>query len=268
MPSYWYDKRVAKKMAEEDESEENKINERIVAYRKPYFMTYVYPDLKKKNRDYNLKCRYGSILKWSNKNIKSVDDLYASNRKTKRMKDSIKTHDYIVGYNGCTVNKISKLFEDEFYRVNTKGFSNKEFDHTILKSNVEYSRKTYDSILEVYRDYKNKVRKFKTDSQTQRYDEYEIAYQKKLFVDMFKARCEIICSNENELCDILVDMCYTSESMKQFAWEICGYVMINNLLKNNNYEVSFPVLSCRDDSEFVYCGDNYKMGKKIIEVDS
>ena len=55
MPNYWYDNPRFIMSGEDDgeaEMERAAFNARISAYRKPYFMIYVYPKLKKDYLDY------------------------------------------------------------------------------------------------------------------------------------------------------------------------------------------------------------------------
>ena len=49
-----------------------------------------------------------------------------------------------------------------------------------------------------------------------------------------------ICSNEQELCDIVLDLCYKTDGLKQFAWDIAGDIIIENLLIRNNYTITYP----------------------------
>ena len=75
--------------------------------------------------------------------------------------------------------------------------------------------------------------------------------------------CELICTNEDELCNIVLDICYKTENSKQFAWDICGSVFIKNLLKRNRYTLSYPKLS--DNWDFKYMGFGFEM--KHLEID-
>lgn len=79
----------------------------------------------------------------------------------------------------------------------------------------------------------------------------------------------MICNNAEELCNIVVDMCYGTKAnnkSKQFAWDVAGEQIIKNLLNSNNYTYSIPVLS--EQGEFEYAGDQFKMIHKKMEGDS
>ena len=82
----------------------------------------------------------------------------------------------------------------------------------------------------------------------------------------FKSKCEEICPNEKELCDIIVDLCYSSSKSKQFAWDICGEVIIDNLLDKNDHIINYPVL-VKSDGDFEFGGEQFIMCQKKYEED-
>ena len=65
--------------------------------------------------------------------------------------------------------------------------------------------------------------------------------------------------------DIVLDICYQHENGKQFAWDICGDVIIKNLLKKNDNIIFFPEV-VSGSGEFEYCGRQFEMRKKILGV--
>ena len=79
----------------------------------------------------------------------------------------------------------------------------------------------------------------------------------------FKEECMAICSNEEALCNIVVDLCYKkSNKSKQFAWELCGEKMVENLLKHHDYKISYPTKDENGDIEFR--GQRFKMEELIL----
>ena len=121
-------------------------------------------------------------------------------------------------------------------------------------------------LLSVYKDYQRRMDAFQKKARSEKLDTFECWQQRKLFVERFKKECEIICSNESELCDIVIDICYRAEKTKQFAWDICGNVILNNLLRNKNGIIHFPKL-VEQDGEFEYCGEKFVMYEKKIGSD-
>lgn len=66
------------------------------------------------------------------------------------------------------------------------------------------------------------------------------------------------------LCDIIIDLCYSSSKSKQFAWDICGEVIIENLLEKNNHMMNYPVL-VKSNGEFEFGGEQFIMCQKKIK---
>lgn len=270
MPATWYSIRdnIIRSNDDKEAIEKKKFNQKIVAANKPYFMTYVYPALRTQNNTYNRNSDAGAVMRFGSYGIRSMEDLYRYEPKTDAMIECLGLHKQKVGYNPCTVNKICRIFEKTFDGYLSKRYNQPKFDYSILKCNVEYSKKNYYSILSVYKEYQQRLEAFQKKSRTEKLDTFECWQQRKLFVDRFKRECEIICSNESELCDIVLDICYRTEKMKQFAWDVCGETILNNLLKNKNGIIHFPKLAESGEvGDFKYCGENFIMCEKKIGCD-
>lgn len=269
MPSYWYSIRdnIVKDGDDEKTAARKNFNRKIAAANKPYFMTYVYPALKTQNNTYNTNSDNGALMRFGSYGIRSIEDLYNYEPKTKEMIECLRLHEEMVGRNACVVNKICWIFEDVFNGYLSKKYTQPEFDYNILKCNVEYSKKNYEDIFALYKEYQKRVEAFRRKKRTEKLSSLENWEKKKVFVDWFKKECEIICSNENELCDIVLDICYKTEKSKQFAWDICGDVILDNLLKNKGGIIHFPQL-VNDNGDFEYCGENFVMCEKVIGGDN
>ena len=79
--------------------------------------------------------------------------------------------------------------------------------------------------------------------------------------------CSKICSNEDELCDILLDLCYKTNKSKQFVWNVVGDVIVNRLLKLKDNHIKYPALVTQRDGQydFDYCGKLFRMMEKVLE---
>lgn len=264
MPKYWYDKTACNKLPDTTKEQKHfkELCLKIVAENKPYFMRYVYPDLMIKYNKYindtNSKCIREFKM--------SMSDLIEKPNKTIREKEFIDYYNRLmpVGNNPCTVNRISWLFENIFKSYLAKYDRYDDFDYSILKSGVEYSKSDYQRIAQIKCEYEDSVKYYQQLANKQRLDKDEVSVNRSIMLQKFKSQCEEICPNEKELCDIVIDMCYSSSKSKQFAWDVCGEVIIKNLLQKNNYMVHYPVL-VESDGEFEFGGEQFIICQKKFE---
>lgn len=235
-------------------------NKRICAYRKPFFFIYRYNTTKAqydsyvKNVDAKLKQRYHVSLA----ELLSRDDL---------------TEDLLyereIFYNRCpvdmspgTVNRIAWAVNrkfDDFERLPQVKF-NKE----LIKSGVEYSSTDFYKVRDVYNEYKasivNLVKKTKTDE----VNEEEDGVADKSIIDLiFRGRFYEACSSEKALCDILVDLLYDKPNAKGVVWDICGDVIVDNLLNKAGYMIEYPE-SVDDGDEFSCCRKKFRMKRVYV----
>ena len=266
MPKYWYDKSSCNKLPSETDEQKHfkELCLRIVAENKPYFMKYVYPDLMAKYNKYlkdtNSKCIREFKM--------SMIDLIKKQNKTIPEKNFIDYYNKLmpVGDNPCIINRIAWLFEETFKSYVSEFSKTREFDYSILKSGVEYSKNDYQKIAKLKAEYDDSVKYYQQLANKQRLDKDEVAVNRNMMLMKFKSKCEEICPNEKELCDIIVDLCYSSSKSKQFAWDICGEVIIDNLLDKNEHMINYPVL-VKSDGDFEFDGEQFVMCHKKYEED-
>lgn len=127
-----------------------------------------------------------------------------------------------VGDHPCVQNRICKRIEQEFDGYIQNHPPAKEFDYTILKTGVSYSRTQYQAIADLKIQYQKKVQEFVTDAYYRRIDPDDAVVAKAMLLRSFRQRCSEICSKEEQLCNIVLDLCYRNNQSKQFAWDICG----------------------------------------------
>ena len=265
MPESWYNRRANIVTSDDNEEEVGRKNldMSIVADKKPYFMIYVYPHLKKEYSLYHKNADFESYTYFD----KGVDELETEDEKnwTDEEKKFIKYYKILmpVGCNPCVVNRISWLFENEFNGYLSKLNNADVFDYKILKSDTLYSSKNYRQVLQLYNEYIMMMDTLHKRMRVERFDDVNL--ERKKIVDYVQAECLKVCTNEEELCNIILDICYTKETSKQFAWDICGEQIVKNLLRKNGFELSYPELSDNESTDFTYMG--YGFGMKCLEVD-
>lgn len=263
MPDKWYNWISNKigKAKTSSEKKENWFNRKLIADKKPYFMQYIYPAEKSKMNEYiknnNEKC----IMRFRI----TLDELLAKEKKTPEEEKFI--HCYYqrlpLGIAPCTINKICWKIEDIFDDL--KSCESDEFDYSILKSNVEYSNHLYTQIKKIYDRYRRETSNYMQFAKSERIKAEERQIQKYIFREEFKRQCLEQCPNEDILCNIVLDLCYSkSKYSKQFAWDVCGEIFIKNLLRRNNYMISYPTLD--EDGEIEFGGLHFSMDTTKIKV--
>lgn len=264
MPKYWYDRSACEALPEDTEKKKHfkELCLRIVAENKPYFMKYVYPDLMAKYnkyiRDSNSKCIREFKM--------CLTDLISKPDKSAAEEEFITYYKRLmpVGDNPCIVNRIARLFEDSFKSCINVPSPPAEFDPSVLKAGRVYSKADYLKIEKLKKEYDEAVRQYQQLANKQRLDKDETAVYKNIMLLAFQARCEEICPDEAELCDIIVDLCYSSAGSRQFAWDICGDVIIQNLLRKQGGIINYPVMT-DTNGEFTFGGRQFIMQQKKLE---
>ena len=265
VPKEWLNSRMFKIEEDDDEEviREKEINANIAAEIKPWFFIYRYSQLKTELDKYmkavksNCKIRFG----------KSLDDLYASTNRTEEEEAFIYHYEKYLPVSRApgTMNRICWRIEDEFQSVDV--LPNVEFDSSILKSNSSYTQEEYNAIKQLYEEYNNNMQLFlkgvkNNDSSKEERDAFVIQ-----FTEEFANACHSVCPNEEVLADIVVDVCYTSNKNKSFAWDIMGDQIFLNVLKNSGYKIQYPVKDDNGDIEF--CGKRFSLYTQQIggEID-
>lgn len=261
MPRLWYDRHAANKI---DDHIQRELYRNIVADKKPYFMRYIYPALMK---------QYNTYVKNTNKNAlrefqKSVAELLAIPEadRTERESEFLKYYKFRmpVGVNDCVMNKICHRFEEEFDGHIGKHNSRVKFDYSIMRNNEEYTTKQFNAIRHLYEDYNKRLASYAVFADYERVDDCDSFLALSVMNEEFRKECYKICPNKDALCNIILDICYTRNTTKRFAWSMCGSEIIHNLLLKNNNEISYPTLNNEGDIEF--CGNRFIVDTVKIEV--
>ena len=262
MPKDWYD-RAANRITDdlsEEEVQRRLFNLRVLADKKPYFMRYIYP---------NLMSQYNTYIKNTDKKCmrefrQTIEELMTKSPDELTQAEAEFIDYYIqrmpVGMHPCVMNKICRRFEEEFDNYFLKNISEEEFDYTIMKSGQEYTTTQYNAIAKLYEQYTKRLQEYMQFSKRERIDEDESATKRSLMIRDFKVECERACSNAAQLCDITLDLCYRRSGSKQFCWDICSEEIIDNLLKNNDNTIYFPVQD--EDGDIEFCGKRFTLESK------
>ena len=248
VPKEWLNSRMFK--IEEDDDDDTiydkQINANIAAEIKPWFFIYRYSQLKSELDKYlksvksNCKIRFG----------KSLDDLYASDERSEEEETFIYYYEKYLPVSRApgTMNRICWRIEDAFKTSDV--LPNVEFDCSILKSDVIYSKEEYDAIKCLYDEYNNNMQLFLKRKKQNEFGDDEAGFDVIHLKDIFVEECTKACPNDEVLANIVVDLCYTSSKNKTFAWDVAGEQIFNNVLKNSGYAITYPIKDADGDIEF------------------
>ena len=262
MPKEWYD-RATNRITETDSEEDirrKEFNLSIIADKKPYFMRYIYPDLMSQYNTYTKNANKKCIREFR----LTIDELLEKDQseRTDEENEFLDFYDMRmpVGNNDCVMNRICRRFEEEFDAYFTHNKIKEEFDHSFMKSGVEYSPSQYYSVSRLYDQYQQKLRDFMQLSKSVRVDEDEAATRHSVMIRDFRIDCWKVCSNASMMCDIILDLCYSKSGSKQFCWDICGEEIIDNLLSHNGNAITYPVQN--ENGDITYNGKKFSFEVK------
>lgn len=248
-----------------EEIERKKLYARLCANKKPYFFAYNYS---------HLKSEYDNFVKTAKTNAMSIykKDLndfireYENNELTNE--DEIKfMENYLyklpLDRSKSTMNRICWAIEDEFDNVDL--FKDVEFNCSIIQNNTPYDQNTYNVIKHICKSYKPALQLAKKHAavipdctgEDNGWESVDIILQN--LVENLHNHC----SNEEELCEILVDLCYKNGISKQILWKTCGDTIIQRLLKSHDYKMTYPYKN--DNGEFWCQGIKYSMREITVK---
>lgn len=244
--------------------QQKEFNKRICVYKKPFFFIYRYSservryDKYVRNVDAKLKQKYGI----------SLDELLAADNLTDELQKEKELY-----YNRCpvdmspgTVNRIAWAVTKKFDDFN--GLERKPFDKELIKSGVEYSKSDYYKIKDIYQEYKASITNLAKKTKTDEIDEDEDGtVDKSLISLMFKGKFYEACSNGKMLCDILIDLLYDKPNSKGVVWDMCGDIIIENLLEKSNGVLTYPEM-VNDNEDFSCCRKKFRMRQISIGDDA
>lgn len=261
MPKYWHDRHSVNLIEDLDE---RRFQLSIVADKKPYFMRLIYPTLSR---------QYNTYVKTTNKNARrefglSIEELelIPESERTERQNDFLRYY-YTrmpVGIGDCVMNKICRRFEREFDGYLKRQTASTQFDFSIMKNGLGYSKDEFKAISNLYDSYRKRLQQFILFTSYERVDEYEAAAYTEELRNEFVQGCDYICPNHEIQCNILVDLCYPKSYSKKFAWEMCGDQIILNLLKSNGMTIAYPTADENGVIEFK--GKRFTAATKQLEV--
>ena len=261
----WYDFKVNKILPEDDEATiiEKEFNLSILANKKPYFFIYNYDKLKSEFMEYYKPNNQACMVKYKCE----IHELYKKPNKTYREKEFLINYEFgcPVNVSPCLCNKIAWMVEDHFRTM--ERYKVEQFDKEKLKNpDVEYSTQLYNKVRDIKQKYDDAVQESIKSRIKEHGDAFDATEFKDMLLEGFKEQLVCVCCNEDVMCNVLVDVCYSTHTSKALLWDTCGDIIIRNLLAKNDNKLSFPKQS--DEIEFTYKGLTFKMEVVEVETDS
>lgn len=261
IPKEWLESRLSK--PKDDDNEDilmrKEIDRNIAAEIKPWFFIYRYSQLKSELDKYmksvksNCKIRFG----------KTLEELYNSNNRTEEEDAFIYNHEKYMPVSRApgTMNRICWKIENEFKTMDV--LPDVEFDRSILKSDAGYSQDEFYAVKKIYDEYNKSVQVFLKGIKKNDSEKVERDLIMSRLKQEFSDACYSVCLNPQALTNIIIDVCYTSNKSKSFAWDVCGDEIFSNVLKNSGGQIQFPVKD--ENGEIKFCGETFSLFTKRMD---
>lgn len=267
LPKSWWElkeNRIDKDDSDE-EIERKRLYAKLCAHKKPYFFAYNYS---------SLKTEYDSFVKLAKANSmsiykKNLDDFVEQYENGEIIDENERK--FIENYfyklpldrSKSTMNRICWAIEDEFDGVDL--FKDVCFDHSILQTGMEYDIETYDDIKYICKTYKSSLQLANKHAATgpdcsgddNEWESVDIILQN--LVENIRNHCP----NEEELCEILIELCYNDGISKQILWKACENTIIQRLLRAHDYKMRYPKKN--DNGDFYCQGVRYSMEEILVK---
>jgi len=254
MPKYWYDNHsIGTECAEEDVE----FQRAVVASRKPYFMRYIYPQIMKDYREFMRKANLSCLAKF----CMSLDELDAlpADQRTEDMDRFLGNCERFmpVGDHNCTMNRICRRVEQRMDGSDAEDTAPQSFDCSIMKSGVKYNKHTYYSFKQLYDEHFRLLADLAQDERSRSNSKGSQQGYREIMAEEFRRKADAIFGSSAEKCDIAIDVCYHRNSAKQFAWDLAGDEILENLVVAAGGVIEYPVLD--PDGDIEYRGERYSM---------
>ena len=266
MPKEWYQygANIIKSDDSEEIQEKKAFNQTICANKKPYFFMYNYDTERVNYQKFIEEVNSKSIGLYG---ISFEDMLKMDNLS----EDAAKFVQYCsakcpIDMSPSTMNRICRKIEEEF----DGNFSCEEleFDYSIYKSKNNVKRSSYAEIKGLCEHYLMNLKTLNSRKINNEEERKILLEDKDSFLETLIEDMTSICPNEESLCDILLDICYTGKMSKTIVWDVCGTQIIKNMLEKHDNTLTYPEKS--ENADFCCCGTQFsnktiRIGGEIID---
>jgi hypothetical protein len=242
----------------EEEIERKKFNQRICAHKKPYFFQYNYLSLKRDYDKYVKTAQENAISIYK----KTLEELLYSDHLTEEEQGFVENYRkrLPLDESPSVMNRICWAVEkatDKLKFLNQSNYSCLDLYKDVPQDRI------YDIIKQICDNYKSSIKKESKNILTRNESSSEFIQNTGEVLDYYIKEMYVQCSNEEVLCDILINLCYEKKYPKEILWAACGNVIVDRLLKTYDYKMRIPIKS--DDPDFICCGTGFKMQEVICK---
>ena len=216
MPSCWYNMRACA---------DHRYRQSICAYRKPYFMIYIYEETKRAYKKYIKECGDKCRAVYNC----SIQDLYADrDRLSEDQREFLFWYEYKmpVGIGECTMNRICRYVESQLDGYPSRLHRNSSFDYRVLKTKKRCTKEHRQALLKLEQYYCECVSSYK---RLQRNDKETSNRNRHFLYQKFHQAAQDLCPNDEERMNIILDLTYENHKNRQFCWDCIGDLLIRRL---------------------------------------
>lgn len=261
MPKSWYDYSACKIEDGDDPDTiaDKQFNMRILANKKPYFMSYIYPEQIRGYKKYMNAIRRKTVREMSD----DAQDILAKSEEERTEYENTFIQYYLfknpVGMNLCTMNRICWMIEEEMDGYLKHLRHNDVLDYDAIKSGKEYSLSTYYATRKVFLeavDCAKRKQKELATSKVSTNSDYDYSRHYAMYLDELRRELLEKCSDDDMLYDILIDVCKRSNASRELIWKLFGDKIVNYLLNKHGNKIY--VIAKDPAGDVTYCGDRYR----------
>ena len=259
MPKMWYDIHsvIVKDGDDEETVCKKEYNRRIIADKKPYFMIYIYPQLKREYKKFMDSAKRSCQIQFGIK----LDELLQMTDRNERQEEFVKWYykKYPVSDENGVMNRLCHYVEQEFdgyvKKTKVKDYDYKELLVSECFGSDYLGRESISKIKKLFDMYKEYMQNLAIIYSTQYIQVTDKGLFKSSLNEWFKRELDDACVSQKKQCDILLKLCYSNEQSKRFVWSMCGEQIVKNLLKKNK---KYSYFVTDEKGEVQYKGEHYK----------
>lgn len=266
MQKSWYMLNECKQSDEYGDEHNAKMRfyEKICAHKKPYFFGYNYPSLMKEYREVTNRAVTNARQKFRME-LNDMIDMYM-NGENVTPEQQVFIERFLRSLNLDSSRSTCNMICWEMEKVfdGQKCFAVEKSDmYKLLRSANEYETSMFAKIIKECKKSEQKhMMKCMIEALLNKADGEEFEEYHNVDFDMNAVLSEI-CSNEEMLCDILLDYCYQNGGNKEILWSVCGETLIQRLAQDRT--LYYPIVDSNGDFEVQ--GKRYSMKEYIIGGD-